>query len=253
MKKYQSYCFDLDGTVYHGKEVIPEAKAAIKRLREKGLKPFYVTNNAKMTQQQIYDKLSGMGIELELDHIMTSAIATAKYIANHYPQKTVYMLGEDGLREALLAEGIKIVDNHADIVVQGIDFHITYEKMEEACYQLQHEAIFIATNSDIKVPRERGFAPGNGSLVNLISGVTNKKPLFIGKPEQHLLQIIQQNFNLEKEEMIMIGDNYDTDILAGVNFGIDTLHVNTGVTPTDEMKLKPRPATYSMQSLDELI
>lgn len=252
MKTYTAYCFDLDGTVYHGQEVIPEALQAIKRLRKSGVKPFYVTNNAKMTQQQIYDKMSGMGIELELDHIMTSAIATAKYIALHYPQKTVYMVGEDGLRQALLAEGIQILDDHADIVVQGIDFHITYEKIEEACYQLQNDALYIATNSDIKVPRERGFVPGNGSLVNLISAVTNKTPLFIGKPEPHMLQMLQHSFNLEKDRMIMIGDNYNTDILAGVHFGIDTLHVNTGVTSTAELLKKEQPATYTMQTLHEL-
>lgn len=253
MKKYSAYCFDLDGTVYIGKTIIPEAKTAIEKLRGNGIRPFYATNNAKMTQQQIYDKLSNMGIELELNHIMTSAIATAKYVKKHFPNQTVYLIGEDGLKEALLAEGIEIVQDQADLVVQGIDFQIDYEKFENAGYQLQNGAKLIATNGDVKVPKERGFAPGNGSLVKLLAEVSGVEPLFIGKPEPHMLEAIQADFSLVKEEMLMIGDNYDTDIMAGINFSVDTCHVNTGVTPTAQVQLKERPATYCLQSLDELM
>lgn len=253
MKAYSAYCFDLDGTVYIGKTIIPQALQAIQRLRARGVRPFYATNNAKMTQQQIYEKLSNMGIELELDHIMTSAIATAKYVKKHFPNQTVYMIGEDGLRDALIAEGIELVKDEADLVVQGIDFQIDYEKFENAGYQLQKGAKLIATNSDLKVPKERGFAPGNGSLVKLLAEVSGVEPLFIGKPEPHMLSAIRDDFLLNKEEMLMIGDNYDTDIMAGVNFSIDTCHVNTGVTPTEQVLLKENPATYCLQSLDELV
>lgn len=252
MKNYSAYCFDLDGTVYVGKTVIPQAQQAIQRLRSRGIRPFYATNNSKMTQQQIYDKLSAMGIELELNHIMTSAIATAKYVKKHFPNQKVYMIGEDGLRDALLAEDIEIVEDDADIVVQGIDFQIDYEKFENAGYQLQKGAKLIATNSDLKVPKERGFAPGNGSLVRLLAEVSGVKPLFIGKPEPHMLAAILDEFSLNKEDMLMIGDNYDTDIMAGVNFSVDTCHVNTGVTPMEQVQSKEFPATYCIQSLDEL-
>lgn len=253
MKEYRAYCFDLDGTVYIGQTVIPEAKRAIERLRSRGIKPYYATNNSKMTQQQLFDKLTAMGIEVELDHIMTSGIATAKYIKKYYPNQSVYMLGEDGLREALLAEGIELVEDQADIVVQGIDFHINYEMFELAGYQLQNGAKFIATNGDIKVPKERGFAPGNGSLVRLISAVANVEPTFIGKPEPHMLAAIQETFKLDSREMLMIGDNYDTDIMAGVNFQIDTCHVNTGVTPTSEVREKKHQPTYCLETLNDLM
>lgn len=253
MREYRAYCFDLDGTVYVGQQIIPQARQAIKELREKGIKPFYVTNNAKMTQQQIYDKLSIMGIELELNHIMTSAIATAKYVKKHFPQQTVYMIGQDGLREALLAEGIEIVEDRADLVVQGIDFTINYEMFEMAGYQLQNGAKLIATNGDIKVPKERGFAPGNGSLVRLLANVSEVEPLFIGKPEPYMLAALQDEFHLEKQQMLMIGDNYDTDIMAGVNFGVDTCHVNTGVTPTEAVRLKQHQPTYFIEDMSELL
>lgn len=253
MKEFKAYCFDLDGTVYVGQTVILDAKEAIEKLRLKGIRPFYITNNAKMTQQQIYDKLSHMGIELELEHIMTSAIATAKYVKKYFPNQSVYMIGEDGLRDALLAEDIVIVEDQADLVVQGIDFQIDYKKFELAGYQLQNGAKLIATNSDVKVPKERGFAPGNGSLVKLLAEVSGVTPLFIGKPQPYMLEAIQESFQLEKQQMLMIGDNYDTDIMAGINFGIATCHVNTGVTSTEQMRLKEVKATYSLQTLNELI
>lgn len=252
MKRYKAYCFDLDGTVYRGNTIIPEARESIAKLRTEGIKPFFVTNNAKMTQQQIYDKLSKMGIELELDHIMSSALATAHYIADNYPASKVYVIGEDGLREALQSVGIEIVEDDADFVVQGIDFAVTYDKLEQAGYQLQNGAKLIATNSDLKIPKERGFVPGNGSLVKLLAEVSSVEPLFIGKPEPHMLRTIQEKFNLEKSDLLMIGDNYDTDILAGIHFDIDTCHVNTGVTPTEEVLQKDQRPTYTIQSMLEL-
>lgn len=252
MKRYKAYCFDLDGTVYRGSTIIPEAREAIAKLRTEGIKPFFVTNNAKMTQQQIFDKLSKMGIELEIEHIMTSALATAHYIIQNHPSSKVYVIGEDGLYQALQSVGIEIVEDDADFVVQGIDFAVTYDKLEQAGYQLQNGAKLIATNSDLKIPKERGFVPGNGSLVKLLAEVSSVEPLFIGKPEPHMLRTIQEKFDFEKADMIMIGDNYDTDILAGIHFEIDTCHVNTGVTPTEEVRLKEKRPTYTIQSMLEL-
>ncbi|MEG0381108.1 MAG: TIGR01457 family HAD-type hydrolase [Kurthia sp.] len=252
MKQYQSYCFDLDGTVYRGAMVIPEAKLAIDRLHAKGIKPYFVTNNAKMTQRQIFEKLKQMDIEVELDHIMTSAIATAKYVAKYHAEQSVFMIGEDGLREALLSEGITLVEDNADVVVQGIDFHITYEIIEKAGYQLQNGAAYIVTNSDVKIPKEKGFVPGNGSIAQLISKVSSVEPTYIGKPEPHVLQSLVDLFDLSKESMVMVGDNYDTDIQAGIRFGIDTIHVNTGVTRTEEAKSKEQPPSYVLQTLADI-
>lgn len=252
MKNYTSYCFDLDGTIYRGSTVIPEARELIRTLRKQGIQPFFVTNNAKMTQQQVYEKLRKMGIELEQDHIMTSAIATAKYIAKYYPNETAFIIGEEGLREALQQEGIPIVEDHAQLVVQGLDTTLTYEKMELAGYQLQNGAKLIATNGDLKIPKERGFVPGNGSLVRLLAEVSNVEPISIGKPEPHMLAALQETFQLKKEQMLMIGDNYETDILAGIHFGIDTCHVNTGVSSTEQVRMRKEQPTYYVQSLTDL-
>ncbi|MGE7772353.1 TIGR01457 family HAD-type hydrolase [Viridibacillus arvi] len=249
MKAYKAYCFDLDGTVYKGTEPIPSAVAFIHALQKKGIEPFYITNNARMTQKQLQQKLLKMGICAPEAHILTSAIATAKYISNHYPNATVQMIGGDGLREALLAENITFTSEQPDVLVQGIDLELNYSKIENACYAIQNGAEFVATNGDIKFPSEKGFAPGNGSIAELIHNVTGVEPTYIGKPHPHMLAILQQLNGFEKEDMLMIGDNYDTDILAGIRFGIDTLHVNTGVTPTESVLKKEIQPTYCINSL----
>ncbi|MBK3496164.1 TIGR01457 family HAD-type hydrolase [Viridibacillus sp. YIM B01967] len=249
MKAYKAYCFDLDGTVYKGSEPIPSAVTFIHELQKNGVEPFFVTNNARMTQRQAQQKLQKMGIVTSEAHILTSAIAAAKYVSKHYPNATVQMIGEEGLKAALLAENIRITKEQPDVLVQGIDLEINYSKIENACYVVQNGAQFIATNGDLKFPNEKGFAPGNGSIAELIHTVTGVAPTYIGKPQPHMLAILQQLHGLEKEDMLMIGDNYDTDILAGINFGIDTLHVNTGVTPTDLVLKKAQKPTFTVNSL----
>ncbi|MGG0656705.1 TIGR01457 family HAD-type hydrolase [Rummeliibacillus pycnus] len=253
MKNYKAYCFDLDGTVYKGLDPILEAKEFIEYLQHQGIEPFFATNNAKMTGVQLQKKLHKMGIEAKVDHIMTSAMATAKYIANNFPNKTVKVLGGEGLKQAILDEGMEIVTEDPDVLVQGMNTELTYQMLADACYDIQKGAKFVATNGDIKFPSESGFAPGNGALAELIHNVTDVAPIYVGKPAPHMLEIIRQEFNLQKEEMVMIGDNYDTDILAGINYGIDTIHVNTGVTRTEAVKGKEQPATYTVETLLELI
>lgn len=249
MKAYKAYCFDLDGTVYRGAAAIPEAVAFIHHLQAQGIEPFYVTNNAKYTQLDIQKKLAAMDLAVPEARIMTSSIATAKYIAKHYRGQSVKVLGQQGLQQALAAEGIPIVTENPDIVAQGLTMNISYEALEDVCYDIQHGAKHIATNGDIKLPKEQGFAPGNGSFVQLVQNVTGVEPLYIGKPAPHMLEIIRDSFGFEKEDMLMIGDNYDTDILVGIAYGIDTVHVDTGVTRQETVKAKSAQPTYYVKTL----
>ncbi|GLC89738.1 TIGR01457 family HAD-type hydrolase [Lysinibacillus piscis] len=249
MKAYKAYCFDLDGTVYRGKEGIPSAIAFIHRLQQAGIEPFYVTNNASKTREQLQEALRAMGVQVPLTHIYSSALVTAKYIAHHYPQKTVAMLGSDGIRSALLQEGIDIVEQDSDIFVIGMDRALTYDKLARATLAIQNGALFIATNQDIKYPMEQGFLPGNGSFARLVGEVAGVEPIYIGKPSPIILETIATEHGFSKEDMVMIGDNYDTDILCGIHFGCDTIHVNTGVTPTEAVLMKEQKPTYVVDEL----
>ncbi len=252
MKSYKAYCFDLDGTVYRGIEPIQEAVSLIASLQANGIHPYFITNNSSMTPVQIKEKLRLFGVHTDSGKIITSAIAAAKYCEEMHGGATVMMIGEDGLREALHAEGIRLADTDPDIVVMGIDRHINYEKLSNACIAIRAGAHFIATNSDKAIPTERGLVPGNGSFVKLVENATGRAPIFVGKPKSYMLEFIQKSGGYSKDEMVMIGDNYDTDILFGLDFGIDTIHVEGGVTSREEVLLKERKPTQLVQTLKDL-
>ena len=249
MNHYKAYCLDLDGTVYRGTEVVSEAAVFIKKLQDIGIEPFYVTNNASMTQRQLKNKLDGFGVRAQEEKIISSAVAAAKYIKRWYPGKTVYMIGSDGVEQALTQEGIQRVQKDADIVLMGMDRDINYDKLAQACLEVRTGAVFLSTNKDLAFPSERGFLPGNGAFTKLVSVSTDVHPIFIGKPEKHMLETIMHDFGFQKAEMVMIGDNYDTDIMAGIALGIDTIHVNTGVTPMEEVLGKEVQPTHLVENL----
>lgn len=249
MKNYEVYCLDLDGTVFKGSELIPETADFIHRLQKKGIEPYYVTNNASMTQQQFAEKLESFGILAPADHIMASSIAAAKYIKRWYPGKKVFMIGTDGVEEALKSEEIERVYEDADVVLMGIDRDISFQKLATACLEVRKGAVFLSTNRDLAFPSERGLMPGNGAFTKVVSSSTGVEPVFIGKPEMHMLEAIQYEIGCNKEEMVMVGDNYDTDIQAGIRFGIDTIHVNTGVTPMEDAIEKDVPPTFAIENL----
>ena len=251
MLNYKAYFIDLDGTVYRGKTPIPEAVKFIHYLQSNGTQPFFVTNNSSMTQQQLQEKLAIMDIQVDTEHIISSSIAAANYIKEFIPGKEVFMIGELGLEDALQSRDISITTGMADVVVLGIDRAINYEKLATACLSVRAGATFLSTNSDHAFPSEVGFLPGNGAFTKLVEHSTGVEPIYLGKPQPFMLEFIQKQYGFSKEEMIMIGDNYQTDILTGIHMGIDTVHVNSGVNTTAEVKLQAEQPTYFLESLSE--
>ncbi|WP_027964346.1 TIGR01457 family HAD-type hydrolase [Halalkalibacillus halophilus] len=252
MKEYGAYFIDLDGTMYKGKEAIPEAKPFIDQLVSKGIPHLFVTNNSSRTQAQTVDKLKGYGVEATKDQILTPSITAAKQIKQDNPSGAkVYAIGEIGLFDALEQEGLTITEESPDYVVIGIDRDNSYRKIREACLHIQAGAQFVATNPDIKVPTEKGLVPGNGAFMHLMELVTGVKPKVFGKPEHYMITQALNQLNVAPEHAIMIGDNYHTDILAGIRAGVDTLHVQTGVTSVEELRLMEDQPTYSLKSLQE--
>lgn len=252
MQLYKAYCFDLDGTIYRGKVGINSAVQFVHRLQEQGIEPYYVTNNSSKTRETLQQALRDIGIVAPLRHIYSSSLATAKHVANLSVDKKVNVIGEQGIRTALLAEGLEITEEQSSVLVMGIDRQITYDMLVKASTYVQNGAQLIGTNEDVKFPDEHGFAPGNGSFVQLIANVAGVTPIFVGKPSPIMLQIIADEHGFEKHEMVMVGDNYDTDILCGIHFGCDTIHVNTGVTPTKVVKQQKQLPTYCVENLLEL-
>ncbi|MFC7366085.1 MULTISPECIES: TIGR01457 family HAD-type hydrolase [Bhargavaea] len=250
MKEYRAWCFDLDGTVYRGDVPIPETVRFIRSLREKGAGVFFVTNNSALTPERQAEKLMGMGITAAPEEIMTSSVATADHLLKNHGTIPVYMIGEEGLRSALTSAGHRIVREAPDAVVVGIDREITYGKLADASLAVSAGSAFVATNSDKAYPTERGLVPGNGAFAGLIELATGVSPFYIGKPSVPMLEALADRHGLEKEEMIMVGDNYETDIVAGIRYGIDTVHVDTGVTRTSALSNYGEQPTYALKTLD---
>lgn len=249
--KYKGYLIDLDGTMYRGTEVIPEAVHFVKRLKEGNIPYLFVTNNSSRTPEQVAEKLRSFSVPVEQDQVFTTSQATANYIFEKNPNASVYVIGEEGLQTAIKEKGFTFAKEEADFVVIGIDREITYEKLAIACLAVRNGATFISTNSDVAIPTERGLLPGNGSLTAVISVSTNMKPIFIGKPESIIMEQALKVIGTKKEETLMVGDNYDTDILAGINAGLDTLLVHTGVTRKEHLSLYEKQPTYTVNSLLE--
>ena len=251
MKKYKGYLIDLDGTMYKGSERIEEASDFVKNLRDQEIPYLFVTNNSSRTPAQVAEKLTQFDIPAEEKQVFTTSQATANYIYERKNDASVYVIGEEGIRTAIEEKGLLFGGEHADYVVVGIDREISYEKLAVACLAVRNGAIFISTNGDIAIPTERGLMPGNGSLTAVISVSTQTKPIFIGKPESIIMEQALKVLGSTKEETLMVGDYYDTDILAGMNAGMDTLLVHTGVTTKEMLAGYERMPTYAIDSLDQ--
>lgn len=253
MKDYQGYFIDLDGTTYKGTERIPAAARFIKRLQDAGKTVLFVTNNSTRTPEFVANNLrENHQINVTADNVYTTALATADYLDKAAgDRRRVYAVGESGLRDALRHRHFRLTDQHPDYVVVGLDSQVTYAKLETAVLLIRAGATFIGTNADSNLPNERGMVPGAGSLVKLVEYATQQQPIMIGKPEATIMKMALQKAGLTKDKVVMVGDNYNTDIRAAINTGMDSLLVYTGLSTPEQVAAMPVQPTHTVNSLDE--
>ena len=253
MKKYAGYMIDLDGTIYRGKEKIPAAKRFIERLQEHDIPFLFVTNNSTQAPIKVVENLANnFDIHVKEENVYTSALATADYIADlNKDKRSVYVIGEVGLKQAILDKGFHFEETNPDYVVVGLDYDVTYHKFELATLAIKRGAKFIGTNADTNLPNERGLVPGAGSVISLVECSTQQKATYIGKPETIIMEKALERLGLPKDEVVMVGDNYMTDIKAGINFGIDTMLVYTCVSTRELVRKQEIAPTIELGSLDE--
>ena len=252
-KKYKSYLIDLDGTIYKGKAPIPAAKRFIEKLQHNHIPFLFVTNNSTRSPEKIVANLANnFDIHVTEENVYSSAIATADYVSGlDASKKSVYVIGEMGLKQELLKHGFIFDEENPDYVIIGLDYDLTYHKLELATLAVRNGAKLIGTNPDSNLPSERGMIPSTGSIVASVEFATQQKATFVGKPESIITEKALEKLQLSKNEVAMIGDNYHTDIMAGINYGIDTIIVYTGLsTPEEIQQVKDKP-TYQLNSLDE--
>jgi phosphoglycolate/pyridoxal phosphate phosphatase family enzyme len=233
-----AFIFDLDGVIWRGHTPIEGAVESVTRLRAAGKKCFYCTNNSRLTQSAFADRLRAIGLELDDRDVISSAWATAQFLAKEYPSGfSAFVVGEDGLKDTLRAIGATIISEEeadsgalAECMVAGIDRDFNYEKLRIAQRQILRGARFIATNRDSTFPTEDGVVPGSGSIIAALETASGTIPLSIGKPAPLMLQLCVEEFGLDPLRTAMIGDRLDTDIACAHRAGLPALLVTTGVT-----------------------
>ncbi|MFC4652561.1 TIGR01457 family HAD-type hydrolase [Lactococcus nasutitermitis] len=252
MKKYKGYLIDLDGTIYMGNHRIPAGERFIKRLQDAKIPYLFLTNNTTKTPRVVQKRLRTMfNIETPIETIYTASLATVNYMDDLGLEKTVYVIGEDGLKEAIYEAGYKKDRENPAYVVVALDSDLTYEMLALATFAIQKGAVFIGTNPDLNLPSERGLLPGAGSIIKLLEAATRVKATYIGKPEAIIAEKAVEKIALAKEELLMVGDNYLTDIRTGINNNIDSLLVTSGFTKAEEVPNLPVAPTHVVASLDD--
>ncbi len=222
---------DMDGVLYRGNQAIPGTAGFLDLLRERGIGFVLATNNSTKTPEQYTAKLADMGVTVHPGEVLTSAQATAGYLAGiARPGARVFVVGMDGLWTALRQAGFTLVEEEAEYVVVGMDFRVCYERLAQATLQIRAGARFIGTNPDLTFPSERGIIPGAGALLAFLQAATGVAPIVIGKPETAMIDQALARLGASAATAAILGDRLETDILAGQRAGMRTLLVLSGVT-----------------------
>jgi len=250
----KTYIIALDGTMYSGGTNIDGAREFIDYLHSKNLPYIFLTNNATRTKKLAKEHMLNLGFkDIKEEDFFTSAMATAQYIAKNYTEKKCFMLGESGLEEALKECNLELIQENANFVVVGLDRNATYKKYSEALHHILKGAKFIATNPDRLLANNETFDIGNGAVIGMLEYASGVEAVKIGKPYQTILNILLEEKKLKKEDIILLGDNLETDIKLGYDAKIETIMVCSGVhTEKDIARLKVYP-TRVVKNLRELI
>lgn len=226
---------DMDGVIYHGNRLLDGAQEFVAWLRATGREFLFLTNSSSRSRRELQEKLSRLGIEVEIDHFYTSALATASFLASQVPGGSAYVIGEAGLINALYDVGYSMNDIDPDYVVVGESPSYSFEKIERAVNLVRNGARLVGTNPDVNGPTESGIAPACGALVRPIELATGVTPYFVGKPNPLMMRQALKRIGCRREETVIVGDRMDTDIQAGLEAEIETILVLSGVTASDEI------------------
>jgi NagD protein len=252
-KAVESWLTDMDGVLVHEGVPVPGAPEFVGRLRSSG-KPFLVlTNNSIYTPRDLCARLARLGIEIPEHAIWTSALATAQFLDGQRPSGTAYVIGEAGLTTALHEIDYVLTDHQPDYVVLGETRTYSFEAITKAIRLINDGARFIATNPDVTGPSNEGALPACGSVAALISKATGVEPYFVGKPNPMMMRSALNAISAHSETAAMIGDRMDTDILCGLEAGLETILVLTGISSRAEIDRYPYRPSRIVESVADLI
>ena len=250
---HKSFILDMDGVIYTGSKLIPGAKEFVDRLKQGNYKFLFLTNNSYHTPSDLKNRLLNIGIDVTEDHFYTSAMATASFLKVQRPNGcSAYVIGGKGVTDELENAAIEITSKKPDYVIIGETEEYDYAKIIEATLLIQEGAKFIATNPDLTGPSLRGPVPACGALVAPIEKVTGVPPYFLGKPNPVMMFLARKKLGVHSANCFMIGDRMDTDIMGGLESGMTTCLVLSGVTTIESMNQFPYQPDYVFNNLGEI-
>lgn len=231
----KGFICDMDGVIYHGNQVLPGVVGFIEWLQKEEIKYLFLTNSSERTPNDLSQKLARMGLDVDESHFYTSALATASFLSGQCPGGSVFVIGSPGLTNALYDAGLSMNDVNPDYVVLGDTRTYNFELIEHAVYLVNNGAKLIGTNYDLTGPTEKGIVPSVRALIAPIEYATNRHAYFVGKPNPIMMREGLKRLGVENEDAAIIGDRMDTDIVSGLEAGIDTVLVLSGVTQAKDL------------------
>jgi NagD protein len=252
-REIRSWLMDMDGVLMREEQAIPGADQFIARLRERGTPFLVLTNNSIYTRRDLAARLRTSGLDMPEEAIWTSALATARFLEDQRPGGSAFVIGEAGLTTELHAAGYTLTDSTPDYVVLGETRTYSFERITRAIRLIESGARFIATNPDPTGPSVDGPLPATGSVAALISRATGAEPYFVGKPNPLMMRSALNEIDAHSETTAMIGDRMDTDIVSGLEAGMETILVLTGMTTVTDVDRHPYRASRIVDSIADLL
>jgi NagD protein len=252
MTTKKTYFIDLDGVLVNGQTAVPGAAEFIQRLIEGGHQYLVLTNNSRFTPADLVHRMQVAGIKVDIPHVYNSAMATAAFVQKHQPGGSAYVVGDTGLYQALTDVGYSLSDYNPNYVILGETKSYPYDKIIQATRLIWAGTPFIATNPDPSGPDERGLVPACGAVAALIEKATGFSPYFVGKPNPFMMRAALRYLSEHSENAVMVGDRMDTDIKMGLESGLETVLVLTGVTKPEMIPTFPYRPSRVVNSVAEL-
>ena len=249
----KGFICDMDGVLYHGNQVLPGVVEFIDWLHREQKEFLFLTNNSSYTPRELQQKLARMGLDVSEEHFYTSALATAAFLKEQAPGCSVYALGEAGLLNALYDAGITMNDINPDYVVIGEGKTYTLDTLTKATNLVLHGAKLIGTNSDLTGPIENGIAPACGALVAPIELSTGKQAYFCGKPNPLMMRTGLRILGCHSGEAVMVGDRMDTDMISGLESGMSTVLVLSGVSDRETIDTFAYRPTVVLDGVGDIV
>ncbi len=253
LRSKKGYICDMDGVIYHGNRLLDGAMSFVNWLKEENKEFLFLTNSSERSPKELAQKLNRLGIDVDETNFYTSALATAAFLQNQCPGGSAYVIGEAGLINALYDAGISMNDVNPDYVVVGETRSYSFEKIEKAVLLVSKGAKLIGTNPDLTGPTEKGIVPATRALMAPIELTTGKHAYYIGKPNPVIMRNAVKKLGFHSEDIAIIGDRMDTDIIAGLESGLDTVLVLSGVTTLEGIEQFPYRPQYVFDNVGDII